>query len=413
MDRSERKANLTNDRAVRALKWQVGDPKQFEIKDQDHPGFYIRLCNGGAKTWLYRFMIRGKLRRLNLGRFPFVDCVEAFKQYNDARTQVTGGIDVFELAAETKYLELSNEQSNSLLLSTLFHNHFYPRYCAQKKSKKNDWHYFTVKIEPFLGSKAATNITPEDIERLIRPMEVVGFNTARLTLALLRKMFNWAVEPASSEISGEGSVLTTGHTNPCRHYRFNSINKPKPVDRYLRVEEIRRLWAKLGNDSASRIIKLQLLTGCRVGEVCGMEWSEIDLESKEWLMPRERVKTDRPHLIPLSDTMLSILGLPSVGKVFKSKSQCGHTTNYVVNQRLKRICETLSIKNVSTHTMRRTFITQLARLGISVELRNRLTNHADSSVDGIYNQHDYYSQKSEALAIWDQEILRICNPKDK
>jgi hypothetical protein len=35
---SPRKANLTSERAVRALKWQAGDPMQFEVKDIDHRG---------------------------------------------------------------------------------------------------------------------------------------------------------------------------------------------------------------------------------------------------------------------------------------------------------------------------------------------------------------------------------------
>ena len=64
----------------------------------------------------------------------------------------------------------------------------------------------------------------------------------------------------------------------------------------------------------------------------------------------------------------------------------------------------LSIPDVETHRMRRTFITYLAKLGVSVEIRNRLTNHADDSVDGIYNQHDYLMQKRAALEMWGREL---------
>ncbi len=105
--------------------------------------------------------------------------------------------------------------------------------------------------------------------------------------------------------------------------------------------------------------------------------------------------------------MLGLINPIEEDRVFKSKSKCGHTSYFVVNQRLKRLCEILSIDSVSTHTMRRTFITHLARLGVSIEIQNRLTNHADKSVDGIYNQHDYCREKREALELWDRELRRF------
>lgn len=69
---------------------------QFEVKDIDHRGYYLRLCRGGAKTWLCRYKLRGKLRRVNLGRYPLIDCVQAFNRYSEVWKQVIGGIDVYQ-----------------------------------------------------------------------------------------------------------------------------------------------------------------------------------------------------------------------------------------------------------------------------------------------------------------------------
>lgn len=350
--------------------------------------------------------MNGSLRRKNLGRYPRIDCLEAFTRYYTARQQVDEGLDVPTLPLARS----SDEKCTSgklLTISELFHDHFYPRYASAKKSKCNYWHYFTKRIEPVLGNRSVNAVLPTDVEKLIRPMEVKGYNTARLTLGIFRKMINWGLDPASAEIPGEGPLIAEGILNPCRHYRLNPANKPKPIDRYLKADEIRRLWNALGDENASRIIKLQLLTGCRVGEVCGMYESELDREAREWVIPAERVKTSRPHLVPLTDTMLGLIGPPGVGVVFKAKSKLGFPTNYAINQRLRRVCEKLSIDSVSTHTMRRTFITHLARLGVSVELRNRLTNHADRSVDGLYNMHDFARERRSILADWDRELQSI------
>ena len=63
--------------------------------------------------------------------------------------------------------------------------------------------------------------------------------------------------------------------------------------------------------------------------------------------------------------------------------------------------------------MRKTFTTQMARLGVNKEIRDRLTNRMDASVDAKhYNFHDYYEEKKEALDQWDKEVARIIAPKN-
>jgi integrase len=215
------------------------------------------------------------------------------------------------------------------------------------------------------------------------------------------------VLPESAATPGDGPLLSYNIANPCRLYRLVKSNKPPPIDRYLKDQEIADIWHGLGDRNPDRILKLQLLTGCRVSEVCGMKEAELDRDAKEWSIPAERSKNNRPHLIPLTDHMLALIGPPSESFIFLSVSKSGHTTSSGPIQRIRRQCQVLGIGNVSTHTMRRTFITNMARLSIPTEIRNRLTNHADQSVDGVYNQHDYLEQKRDALIRWDRQLRAI------
>jgi integrase len=402
---SKRKANLTVDRAVRSLRWLDGDPIQFEVKSKGHPGFYIRISKGGTRTWIYRYTFKGKVQRLPLGRYPAIGCAEAFSSYESARDQLKAGIDPLERRREALVVEEKEKARSAFTLSVLFHDHYWPRCAVKKRTARNDWHYFTAKVEPALGHIAADSVTPEDVERLIRPIEASGFSTGRLTLALLRRMYNWSVLPESALVAGEGPLLNVA--NPCRLYRLDKNNKPSPIDRFLKDHEIVALWNRLGDGNPDRILKLQLLTGCRVSEVCGMAESELDRDAMEWSIPSERSKNNRPHLVPLNDLMLSIIGPPSAEYVFPALSKSGHTTSYGVIQCIKRNCIALGINGVSTHTLRRTFITNMARLGVPVEIRNRLTNHADPTVDGLYNQHDYLEEKRTALIRWERKVRKI------
>jgi integrase len=402
---TKRKANLTVDRAVKSLKWKDGDPIQFEVKSDGHPGFYIRISKGGIKAWLYRYTFEGRVRRLPLGRYPSIGCAKAFRRYEKARELLKAGTDPLGQKEAKQAAEDRENERSAFTVSVLFDEHFWPRYAKQKRTARNDWHYFQVKIKPALGDTPADSVTPDDVEQLIRPIERGGFSTGRLTLALLRKMYNWAVLPESAVTPGDGPLLNIA--NPCRLYRLDKSNKPAPIDRYLKDHEVADIWHSLSDRNPDRILKLQLLTGCRVSEVCGMAETELDRDTMEWSIPAERRKNNRPHLVPLTNHMLDLIGPARDTYIFPAVSKSGHTTSSGPIQCIKRHCKVLGIKNVSTHTMRRTFITNMARLNVPTEVRNRLTNHADQSIDGIYNQHDYLEQKRDALEVWDRHLGRI------
>jgi hypothetical protein len=326
-----RLANLTNDKAVKALKWQDGDPKQFAVKDKNHKGFYLRISSGGTKTWYFQYKLNGRLRRLWLGRYPKISCADAFSQYDGASKEVKSGTDVVANKHENAKSQQQRELRDSFTLSVLFYDHYFPRHAkARKRTWRNDEVYFKTKIEPMLGAKPASEVSPDDVERLIRPMEIQGYNTARLTLAVLRKMYNWAVLPSSAETPGDGPLLNVA--NPCRLYRLEKENEPDPIDRVLLDQEIRALWSRLSNSNADRIIRLQLLTGCRVSEVAGMQELELDREAMEWNLPASRTKTKRSLNIPLTSRMLDLIGPPTDNFVFPANSKSDHTTASAVYQ---------------------------------------------------------------------------------
>lgn len=406
-------ADLTNDISVRALRWREGDPVQFEVKDKVRKGFYIRVSKGGKKRWYFRYTKNRKVRAYSLGAFPEISCAKAFSRYEDAREEVDEGGDPYLTKKRAKEAENREKQRSEFTLKVLFYDHYLPRYSKPNlRTWKNDETYFETKIEPAIGKLPADEVSPKDVEKLIMPMERDGhFATARLTLATLRKIYNWAAKSSSAVNPGDGPLLDV--PNPCRHYELGE--PPPPPDRVFSEDEIAKLWSRLGDSNTGKIAKLQLLTGCRVSEVAGMKWVEIDFEANTWLLPRSRAKNKKlALLVPLTKKMLELLDHENDSDyVFPADSMLDHTTPTGVLQMIKRSCKDLKIPRAGTHTMRKTFTTQMARLGVYKEIRDRLTNRMDASVDAKhYNFHDYYEEKKEALDRWDKEIARIVAPKN-
>jgi integrase len=98
------------------------------------------------------------------------------------------------------------------------------------------------------------------------------------------------------------------------------MKKPADVgvrDRVLTDDEIRALWNGLpdwlvgsrtcARITCARILKLCLLTAARLGEVCGMRRTELDLERRLWILPPERTKNATEHAIPLSALAITII----------------------------------------------------------------------------------------------------------
>lgn len=407
-----RSANLGNDVAVRALKWTESDPARFVVKDStgERKGLYVRVSKSGDKTWLLRYKRDGRQRWYSLGHYPATSVSDALSAYGAARARVRNGEDPAGEREATRAREKAESERDALTLSTVFDKHYLPRYAkSRKRTWEDDKKLFDRHIRKRLGKRPAEAITGQDLAKLLDPLAERAYHTARKVRALLNKIYSWARDNRSAVNPGDGPLLSC--PNPCADYKLDSAPEPDPKrDRTLKHAEIRKLWKALGDSNAGRILRLQLLTGCRAIEVCGMQEAELDRDAREWTIPAARSKNKRSHVVPLTDTMLEIIGAPDERAIFPSRGKAGHTTPSGAYQTLKEACTAAKVKaeGIGTHTLRKTFTTELARLEIPRDLRDRLTNHADSSVDARhYNKHDYVAQKRRALERWDNALRAI------
>ena len=161
-----RKADLTNNNAVKALRWIEGDPVQFEVKDNTRTGFYLRVSKRGTKRWYFRYKKNKKLRAYSLGNYPGTTCAMAFIAYENARKSVGKGGDPYQELKQQQHEEKLIQEKEQLTLSALFHDNYYPRYSIPNlRTSINDKIYFETKIEPAIQTAikqtaSTSSITP-------------------------------------------------------------------------------------------------------------------------------------------------------------------------------------------------------------------------------------------------------------
>ncbi len=110
------------------------------------------------------------------------------------------------------------------------------------------------------------------------------------------------------------------------------------------------------SSTASLALAFLILTATRTSETLGARWQEIDLENRVWTIPGERMKSRRPHRVPLSPAAIGILR-KAQGKheewVFPGPSLLAPLSNMALLMQLRRMNEA----DVTTHGFRSSFRT--------------------------------------------------------
>lgn len=364
-------------------KWIKGleAPKNMRLDFVDAicPGLYLRVGHSGRKSFSVLLRYEGKLQRITIGRYPRWSLVEARNRAMQLLRDADAGID--PRADKKAKPAMTFEELRQLFID----RHLKPNTRSWQNVARNLDH----KMLRHLRGRDVTSVSKKEIIDVIDSIVESGSVHAAVNiLRNLKMMFNWAL---SRDIIS---------SNPCD--RVRPPVRTTERDRVLGDKELVAIWSATFELPApyGQMFRAFILTGQRRSEVSTMRWS--DIKGDVWTIPREIVKKDRPHSVPLSQMMIdNIAELPffSVdGYVFTTTAGRKPSSNY---NKTKAELDTLSgVKDWRIHDIRRTVRSKLAELGIPREVARKILNHEDGKVDRIYNRHDYLNEKREALQKW-------------
>lgn len=329
-------------------------------------GFGIRVQPSGAKTWIYRYRYAGKLKRMSLGTYPDVSLADARQLYLVAQAKHRDGRDP-QLAADT-VSELADVfvQRHSKL---------------NKKSWKYDVDILDRDVIPRIGRMKIGKVRRPDIISILDAITDRGSpSMANRTLAVIKKMFNYAAERGLID----ASVVTA----------IKLPNKEQSRDRVLADAELLALMD--GDINGSRdVMRLMALTGQRKGEILQMRYQ--DLERDLWTIPGEFVKNKKKHYVPLVPEVWPIIDRQASRNEYVFQIKPGAPSLYCRNNKL----------GYTPHDIRRTVASRLAEAKVQRVVISKLLNHSDNSVTAVYDRYEYLDEIREALEAWTQHIVRL------
>jgi integrase len=383
-----------------------------EVPDGKITGLYLVLQPSGAKSWALRYRAAGKPTKLTLGPYPTLDLANARRRAQEALGDVASGKNP---AAEKKAAREAQKAASSTAdrvetVAASFIDKYVKRNVGESWAREAE-RLLTKEINPKFGCKRLGEVKKSDIHDLLDEIVDRGAPiVANRTLAVFRRLCNWAVERGVVDAS------------PCDKIKVPAAEESR--DRVLSDDEVRLAWTafeRLGWPFG-QIAQLLLLTGARRDEIASGRWSEIDLEAKTWTIAKERSKNGVAHEIPLSDAAIAILKqLPRIGD--RKDALIFSTTGLTAVSGFSRAKD--AIDNVilaargaevgapdrwTFHDLRRTAASGMAGLGIAPHVVEVVLNHRSGTIKGVaavYNRYSYATEKRQALDAWARRLEAI------
>jgi integrase len=387
------------DRFVATCKATPGQA-QSDYFDERTPGLALRVSEQGHKAWTFIFTApgSGKRARITCGTYPAMSLAAARTRAREARGLVEAGEDprvAFNAQA-------TGAMTVTALIESFLEKHARPnlRTAAEieRRLRKN--------AIPLIGNVRVGDLHRRDINRAVDPIVRRGrLAEACRVFEDLRSIMRWALARGDLDRNP-----MDGMTKPAA---------PRSRTRVLSDDEIRQLWSGLPkvlarSKSCQRIIQLCLTTAQRVGEVAGMQRAELDLMRREWHLPSTRTKNGHPHRVALSDLAMRIINeaLADAGNSpFVFPSNGGALPPMAVARTIVRAQERFGIAQWSAHDLRRSAITNMARLGVPPIVLGHVANHRTTTKAGVtlgvYAHHDYADETRQALDQWSARLANI------
>jgi len=223
---------------------------------------------------------------------------------------------------------------------------------------------------------------------------------ARSMYAVLSKMFGWLMDKRRVRV------------NPCIGVARPDTSPAR--DRVLKDSELATFWkaAEAERPEFAAPLKLLLLTGARLNEVVEMRRSEISEDRQTWIIPGNRTKNHREHVVPLPPLARDLLGNDDGGDfVFTTNGRTAISIGSKIKNRLDAAMKTDPWR---LHDLRRTAATGMAELGIAPHVVEAALNHvsgAKAGVAGTYNRAAYAAEKKAALERWAAHVEGLVSGK--
>ena len=392
--------SLTDTR-LRSLK-----PKAKPYKVADSHGLYIEVTPSGGKHWRFRYRIGKVQKKVSLGSYPDISLKDARDLALQARQTIASGGDP---AVEKRKQKIRNEFLSASTFEAIAREYIEQIMVQNGRAEATivKANYFLEKLAPAIGNRPIHEIEPFEVLAPLKRLEATGkHETAKKCRSFAGRVFRYGV--ATTRCKSDPTALLRGALITPKPTHYAAILDPAKLGGLLRV---------IDDFDGYTLTKFALQIAphvfVRPGELRHADWEEFDLDGRIWRIPEGKMKARRPHAVPLSSQVISLLEelgamMGKSGYVFPSaRSGQRPMSENTLNAAFRRMG--YSKEEVTAHGLRATASTFLNESGKwSSDAIERALAHGDSNViRGIYHRGKHWPERVKMSQWWSDHLDQL------
>lgn len=363
-------------------------------------GLYLQIGESGSASWLLRFQRARKERWMGLGPKSVFSLKEARARARAAQQQIYNGVDPVQARRDARAMQVLQDARVITFQSAT--EQYYRQHEAKWTSAKHRQAFLSTLQQyahPVIGKLPVADITSEHVLRIVEPIWLEKNHTASRVRGRIEAVLDWA--RVRKYRDGENPARWTGFLDQVLPTGVHIAKVEHHAA--LRYGDVPAFVAQLAQRQGigPKALEFIILTACRTSEVTKACWSEFDFEQKFWTIPAERMKSRKPHRVPLTGRMTKLLkalprehGNDLVFIGIRKGAPLGKTT-------LPKLLESMG-HTVTVHGFRASFRTWAAEsTSYPREIIEQCLAHATgTAVELSYQRSDVLEKRRQLMEQW-------------
>ena len=398
-----------SDKSIKSFKAEAKDYKKF-----DGGGLFLLVTKNGGKRWRLKYQFEGKEKIFALGTYPSISLANARSMREELKAKIANGINPADERKKKKQQLKKEAEKIKNTFENVAIESLAKRNTLSEDYKKRLENSFKLDTYPFIGQIPIEDITKKDIMTILERVEERGaIESAHRLLTQINRVFKFAYLKDYIQVNPCDKIDRKEELQSHTSTKYATLTDEKQIQSLLKLTE-----EYTGDFTTRMALTLAPYVALRPSNIREAEWSEIDFENRQWIIPssKMKIKGQGDFIVPLTDRTIEIFQEVQVFSgdkkyIFHSyRNQNAPMSDNTLNQGLKRMGFTN--KEIVPHGFRAMFSTiandNLSSHGIHPKVIDiQLAHSAKSKIEASYNRADYLEDRIKLMQWWSDYLDAI------